>query len=68
MDLRIVLVLALGLAGCASETVFLENAQGERVQCGPYAGGGNAMLAQNSLRNCIEDFQRTGYERVQGPQ
>ena len=40
MDLRIVSVLAVGPAGCATrlpgETVFLENASGERVQCGPY--------------------------------
>jgi hypothetical protein len=80
MDMRIVFVLAVGLAGCASrlpgETVFLENASGERVQCGPYTRADvSSLLAVQAeqvavikLRDCIEDFQRSGYERVQGPE
>jgi hypothetical protein len=36
MDMRIVLSLVLGLAGCTSEIVYLKNAEGEQVQCGPY--------------------------------
>jgi len=74
MDMRSVFVLALGLAGCAvtSETVYLENAQGERVQCGPYTGDiaviGTPTPPGVRLRDCIDDFQRQGYERVQGPQ
>jgi len=72
MDLRIVFVLALGLAGCSTitgETVFLENAAGDRVQCGPYTmGRADVILAQKSLRNCVGDFQRMEYERVQSPE
>lgn len=66
MDMRIVFVLALGLAGCTitGETVFLENAAGNRVQCGPYSvttrGGQEVADRQVSflqLRSCVEDFQ-----------
>ena len=71
MDMRLAFILVLGLAGCASpvsETVYLENAQGERVQCGPYFGvpfHGYVALAQESLRNCIEDFQiQYSWERL----
>jgi len=71
MDLRIVLVLALGLAGCStSETVYLTNESGQRVTCGPYSSTTRTqdVLAQESLRSCVEDFQRQGYERVQSPE
>ena len=71
MDMRLAFILVLGLAGCASpvsETVYLENAQGERVQCGPYFIApiyGYVALAQESLRNCIEDFQiQYSWERL----
>lgn len=53
------------LSGCTvtSETVHLRNSGGMTVQCGPYRGG-NAPLVTVALRNCVEDFQRQGYERL----
>ena len=73
MDLRIVFILALGLAGCASsQTVYLQNTQGEQVQCGPYTNYGNiasaSQTAQRKLRYCIEDFQSQGYVRIPNPE
>lgn len=80
MDMRIAFVLAVGLAGCAStltETVYLERVsqggmgqtQTEKAACGPYPVlYYHPALAQESLRECIEDFQRQGFERVQGPE
>ena len=70
---RIGLVLiTMGLVGCAtSETVYLRNAAGHTVQCGPYTPGGigppAAMVAQAELRHCVTDYQRQGYERIPTP-
>lgn len=60
--------LLVFLAGCASsETVYMQNAKGERVQCGPYRAYGNIPAANNStfeqLRACMGDFERQGYSR-----
>ena len=66
-------LMLIGLAGCGttSETVFLQNAAGQNVQCGPYTAYGNIPKAnestQQQLRDCIGDYQRQGYERVPGP-
>jgi len=65
-------VLLVFVAGCASsETVYLANANGQKVQCGPYRGYGSlpmqARQAQISLRDCVDDYQRQGYNRVPGP-
>ena len=80
MDRRIAFILALGLAGCATrlpgETVFLENASGERVQCGPYTVAAiDASLVVQArqvqalqLRDCIEYFQAAGYQRIPTPE
>lgn len=61
------------LAGCESmadstETIYMARGA-ERVTCGPYRGlGGTAMAAAAaSLRDCVSDFQRQGYQRVQSP-
>ena len=70
-----ILVLALSMSGCSSETVYLRNMVGDQVQCGPYSGVTAIYLF--SLVNCREEFQKAGYqadiledgyERVQGPQ
>ena len=63
-----ILVLALSVSGCSSETVYLQNAQGEQVMCRPYLGAPVNFSFTSSLRNCVEDFQEAGYERIQGPQ
>jgi len=59
----------LALSACATEgeTVYLRNQAGAEVHCGPYsyAGGAEAERAGQSLRNCVEDFQKGGYRRVQ---
>ncbi len=65
-----IILMAVGLAGCAtSETVYLQNTSSQTVQCGPYTGyfGSRYVMTQNQLRDCIADYQRQGYERVQGP-
>ena len=70
---RILVALAiLPLAACASsETVYLKNATGQTVQCGPYSGVGSlpaqAAQADEKLRGCIYDYQRQGYERTSTP-
>lgn len=70
---KLAFVLVL-LGGCAAdtETVYLANPQGQRVQCGPYkddlignTGGANGL--ERRLRQCVEDYQRAGYQRVMGP-
>ena len=65
-------LLALGLAGCVtSEKVYLKNADGHTVTCGPYTAKGGLpqqeMMAQPKLRDCVADYQRQGYERVPNP-
>ena len=65
-----IILMVVGLAGCAtSETVYLQNTSSQTVQCGPYTGyfGSAYVMTQNQLRDCIADYQRQGYERVQGP-
>lgn len=61
------------LAGCESmadstETIYMERGA-ESVACGPYRGlGATAMAAAAaSLRDCVSDFQRQGFQRVPGP-
>lgn len=64
-------ILVLALCSCAtSETVYLKNAGGQTVKCGPYQGlGRNAdILNRAKVRDCVSDYQRAGYERVPGPQ
>ena len=68
----IIILMAIGLAGCASsEKVYLKNASNQVVKCGPYTNYGNIphanVTTQIQLRDCIADYQRQGYERVPGP-
>ena len=60
MDLRIIGFLALGLSGCSSETIYLQNVAGDQVQCGKYMGVPAIYLF--SLLSCVEDFQEAGYQ------
>ena len=72
MRAAIIILMAIGLAGCAtSETVYLKNVSNQTVKCGPYTNYGDIPSAnvttQNQLRDCIADYQRQGYERVPVP-
>ena len=67
-----IVLMTMGLVGCAtSETVHLRNADGHMVKCGPYTPSGIGppaeMIAQAALRDCINDYQRQGYERIPAP-
>lgn len=62
------------LVGCAdmgkTETIYLRKpGSTETVKCGPYTElfQSQTVEAQVSLRSCVQDFQRQGYERVAGP-
>jgi hypothetical protein len=60
----------LALAGCGSaEIVYLAKPGAPGVQCGPYRAltGREAVLSERSLRSCVEDYQRQGYERIAAP-
>jgi len=69
--MRLWVVIVGGLvAGCASsETVYMNNAAGQEVKCGPYTAYGNIPAANSStfdaLRACMSDFEKQGYRRVQ---
>ena len=49
-------LIALLLAGCTStpgwqtETIYLQNTDGEVVQCGPYGDGGKVSASQRVVR------------------
>lgn len=59
-------VIVAMVAGCMTSPVTLRHAQtGQTVKCGPYRAFGDFALP-SALREsqCIQDFQRQGYERV----
>lgn len=61
---RLILIAALGLAGCA-DTVTLRNAAGMTATCSgsvSYSDTSETALARQ--RTCVMDFQRQGYERA----
>ena len=69
MRLLILIGILTLVAGCETDPVFLRHPQtGKKVQCGgPYPSEGDAASAQAATireRDCIEDYQRQGYERV----
>lgn len=59
------LALALLLAGCTTTPITLRHADGRVAKCGPYPASGIPATA-GAMREaqCIQDFQRQGYERV----
>lgn len=69
---RIALIALLGLAGCATgdEAVYLAKG-GERVKCASPARmmttDTEMILDQKRVRECVEDYQRQGFQRVPGP-
>ena len=68
---RFIIALALACAGCSTtETVYLAR-DGQTVQCGPYKEelleAGGPAIPERRLRQCVEDFQRAGYQRIAPP-
>lgn len=59
---------ALLLSACSTNPIYLSNAAGKTVQCGPFPATDyiNAAAAPQREAQCISDFQRQGYERVSG--
>lgn len=56
--------LCVALAGCSSPVV-MRNAMGMTANCGPYpALGINGIVGAERERQCIQDYQRQGYERA----
>jgi len=63
--LLLAVLMVIGLIGCATPPVRLRHPQtGHTVQCGPYRRlvlGLPAMILEN---DCVNDFQKRGYERL----
>jgi len=64
--------VALALVGCATQPVILRNPKtGETTQCGPYTNMHPLFPAASphwkAERQCIEDYQRQGFERMPVP-
>ena len=61
---------ALGLltTGCSmTPDIILRNASGQEVRCEGYmvgTGWGRSQLLRKVQRECVEDYQRAGYERI----
>jgi hypothetical protein len=72
MKKLIVLVVMGLLVGCATEPIRLSNPKtGQIAQCGPYTNMHPLFPALSphwkAERECIQDFQRQGYERLWSP-
>ena len=56
------------LAGCQTDPVFLRHPEtGRKVQCGPYSHNTDPLSFETATTresNCIEKYERQGYERV----
>ena len=74
--LACLLLCGCNLDGPVTETVYLAKPGAANVQCGPYgkkiemAGGDSSAIQANyqrQLRDCVNDYQKAGYQRVPGP-
>ena len=68
MNFNIALYMLVGflatIIGCQSDSVRLSNPQtGQIAQCGPY-GQMSSKTAAATREQCIEEYQRQGYQRV----
>jgi hypothetical protein len=57
----------LSLSGCStSPDIVLGNRSGQTVRCAGYLQGFfiNSAAGHRQQRECVEDYQRAGYERV----
>ncbi len=63
-------ILCLFAAACSTDPVYLKHTKsGQIVQCGPFPSRGmQATAAALHESQCINDYQRQGYERVPSPQ
>jgi hypothetical protein len=56
------------LGGCQTDPVFLRHPQtGRMVQCGPFSHNTDPLsfeTANTRESNCIDKYERQGYERV----
>jgi hypothetical protein len=61
-----VVLMGLSLGGCTSVTLRHPET-GKTVTCGPFFGDPASDHSARLLkRGCIEDYERQGYERVNG--
>lgn len=67
---RYALALAVFLAGCSmTPDILLRNSAGQTARCEGYfvaSGWGRSQLFRKLQRECVDDYQRQGYERVPG--
>jgi hypothetical protein len=63
-----VLVVAVFFTGCSTTPdIVLRNSAGQTAQCEGFdiaSGWGRSQLLSKLQRECVEDYQRQGYERV----
>jgi hypothetical protein len=61
-----IVIISPVLVRCTAPVTLKSVSTGQIAQCGPYPsdimGGGNAQAQRE--RECIQDFQRQGYERM----
>jgi hypothetical protein len=66
--MRYMLLLVILLAGCSSTPdINLRNSAGKTVRCEGFfvaSGVGRSQLLSKLQRECADDYQRQGYERV----
>jgi hypothetical protein len=59
-------IIGISVAACTDPIKLKNTTTGQIAQCGPYASdmiaGGDAQAQRE--RECIQDFQRQGYERM----
>lgn len=71
---KLVILGVLAVSGCTTpqtEVIYLANSAGQKAQCGPYfrgIGSNYTMnVAEQNLRDCVNDYQKQGYSRTPGP-
>jgi len=65
--MKIVLLVALGLmlAACTAPVLLRHTQTGQTVQCGRYYYSGmHSRAAAEREIQCVQDYQRQGYERA----
>ena len=60
---------ALALSGCAAtQAIYLRNANGQTVRCGPYMDYSylpiTSMSTEEKVRYCMSYYTQNGFERV----
>lgn len=70
--LGLLLCAAGMLTGCINaDAVYLQDASGRTVQCGPYTKLGHLPMENEAtemkMRSCVSKLELQGYERVAAP-